>query len=118
MDFLDEHTFLYCEEIILAERLMKKNYQCACCVETSVIHNHSYTVKKSLSKLKFIKSNLDSYDYYLKKYRELNLVKRILCGSFSQLLNWRCYDRCRGAIQVREQKSMKALTPMQHLMML
>lgn len=82
VDFLDEHTFLYCEEIILAERLMKKNYQCACCVETSVIHNHSYTVKKSLSKLKFIKSNLDSYDYYLKKYREMNLVKRILCDSF------------------------------------
>lgn len=82
VDFLDEHTFLYCEEIILAERLLKKKYRCACCVETSVIHNHSYTVKKSLSKLKFIKINLDSFNYYLKEYRRLNILKRFVCNLF------------------------------------
>lgn len=64
---------------------MKKNYQCACCVETSVIHNHSYTVKKSLSKLKFIKSNLDSFSYYLKEYRRINIVELFLCDLFYEL---------------------------------
>ena len=30
-DFLDEHTFLYYEEAILAERLLAQGFRCACC---------------------------------------------------------------------------------------
>ncbi len=82
VEYMDEFTFLYCEEPILAERLLKKGYKCACCLTTSVVHNHSYTVKNSLSKMRFIKSNIKSFDYLLKKYRGFNLIQRIYCDMF------------------------------------
>lgn len=85
VDYMDEYTFLYCEEIILAERLLQKGYSCACCSSTSVIHNHSYTVKKALSKVKYVKSNLTSFKYYLKKYRKYNIFSRIMCSGFYAL---------------------------------
>lgn len=82
VDFLDEHTFLYCEEIILAERLLEKGLRCACCSATSVIHNHSYTVKTALSKRKYRKTNLASFRYYLKAYRQFPLITRTWCALF------------------------------------
>lgn len=80
--YLDEYTFLYCEEPILAERLLRYGYRCACCMDTSIIHNHSLTVRTTLSKMTFLKSNLNSFDYYLKKYRKFNLVQRVWCNLF------------------------------------
>lgn len=85
VDFLDERTFLYYEEVILAERLMAKGFCCACCSETGIIHNHSYTVRKTLSKLKYIKSNLRSFHYYLKQYRHYHALSRLVCGGFCAL---------------------------------
>lgn len=85
VDFMDEYTFLYCEEIILAERLLKKNYRCVCCSATGIIHNHSYTVRKALSKFKYVKSNLVSFDYYLKEYRRFHLPARVVCDLFYAL---------------------------------
>lgn len=82
VDYMDEYTFLYCEEIILAERLLKKGYLCACCSETGIIHNHSYTVRKALSKFKYIKANLRSFHYYIRKYRRFSLPVSWLCDLF------------------------------------
>ncbi len=85
VDFMDEYTFLYCEEFIFSERLLRKGYRCACCSDTTVIHNHSYTVKRTLSKIKFIKTNLRSYSYYLKSYRSFNVVSRFFAELFYAL---------------------------------
>lgn len=82
VDFLDAHTFLYCEEIILAERLLEKNFRCACCSHTGVIHNHSYTVKTALSKRKYRKTNLASFRYYLQAYRKFPWITRTWCALF------------------------------------
>ena len=82
VDYMDEYTFLYCEEPILAERLLKKGYLCACCFSTSIIHNHSFTVKNTLSKARFIKTNIRSFDYLLKKYRGYNIISRAICDLF------------------------------------
>ncbi|MGN0999419.1 MAG: glycosyltransferase family 2 protein [Faecousia sp.] len=84
-DFLDEHTFLYYEEAILAERLLAKGFRCACCSETGVIHNHSYTVRKTLSKLNYIRNNLKSFCYYLKQYRHYRALTRLVCSGFCAL---------------------------------
>ena len=83
--FMDEYTFLYYEEVILAERLLQKNYRCACCSAAKIIHNHSYTVRKALSKLKYVQSNLRSFDYYLKQYRQYHWPSRLLCDGFCAL---------------------------------
>ncbi len=82
VDFMDEATFLYCEEMILAERLLKKGYRCACCSDSGIIHNHSYTVRKALSKYKYVKSNVKSFRYYLKTYRKCNVLTRLVCCAF------------------------------------
>lgn len=80
--YMDEYTFLYCEENILAEMLLNKGYRCVCAVNTSVVHNHSYTTKSVLSKKKFIDTNLRSFSYYLKKYRRFGCLKRMICQGF------------------------------------
>ena len=84
-DFMDEYTFLYCEEVILAERLLRKGYRCACCSATGIIHNHSYTVRKALSKMKYVQSNLRSFDYYLNEYRCYHWLTRVICNLFYAL---------------------------------
>lgn len=82
VDFMDPYTFLYCEQIILAERLARSGYRCACCSQTRIIHNHSYTVRKALSKFKYVKANLRSFHYYLRRYRQFALPVCWLCDLF------------------------------------
>lgn len=82
---LDEHTFLYGEEVILAERLLKKNYLCACCSECRVVHDHSSTVKDYFSKKKQKEMKLKSFQYYLTAYRGYPLWKMRIAGAFYRL---------------------------------
>lgn len=85
VDYLDEATFLYCEEIILAERLRKHGYGCACCMNTNIIHNHSTTVKSTFAKSKIRKMKNKSFSYYLKTYRQFNFIEIQLCCLFNTL---------------------------------
>lgn len=82
VNYLDENTFLYCEEMILAEKLLIKNYHCACCTKVKVIHNHSKTVKSILSKGQICKVKLKSFYYYLKTYRSFSKVEEIIICLF------------------------------------
>ncbi len=83
--YLDENTFLYSEEIIYAERLLEKGYTVACCSNTSVIHNHSTTVKTSLDRKKLINIQIESFKYYLSKYRKFSKFKIKVCLLFYKL---------------------------------
>ncbi len=79
---LDEHTFLYGEEVILAERLLKKDYLCACCMKGRVIHNHSSTVKDHFTKKKLKDMKLKSFRYYLTEYRGYPKWKMWIASAF------------------------------------
>lgn len=68
---MDESTFLYCEEDILAERLLQVNQECWLCSETQVIHNHSKTIYTVMEKKSIAKCNVRSYRIYLNKYRKI-----------------------------------------------
>ena len=83
VDYFDEKVFLYCEEPILAERLLKKNYLCACNPYTSVVHNHSKTVKSVFNKKKIIFLQNRSFAYYLMEYRRFSLVQIWTCVLFN-----------------------------------
>lgn len=85
IDYMDEYTFLYVEEPILAERLLMKNYHCACCLRAKIIHNHSTTVKSVFAKNKIRKMNNESFRYYLKKYRKFNSVQVAVCCLFNYI---------------------------------
>lgn len=81
VDFMDESTFLYCEEEILAERLLKLGYTSYYCSETSIVHMESSTVKKEGNKLskKRIEPIMKSIEIYLKKYRGFNKIQIKIC---------------------------------------
>ena len=85
VDYFDEHTFLYNEENILAERLLRNGYKCSCCIDTKVIHNHSKVVTKYLNKNKIISINQKSFKYYLKKYRKFNSFIVEICLLFNYI---------------------------------
>lgn len=85
IDYFDEETFLYCEEPILAERLLKKGYRCACNTNISIVHNHSKTVKSTFDVDKIIQLNNDSFSYYLCRYRKFSKLKIMICCLFNSM---------------------------------
>lgn len=85
VDYFDEHTFLYCEEPILAERLLKKGYLCACNTAVSIIHNHSETVKSTFDIKRIVRIQNDSFAYYLKEYRGYSIIAIKICCFFNAL---------------------------------
>lgn len=85
IDYMDENTFLYCEEMILSERLTKKGYKCACYIKDKIVHHNSQTVKASFSKKKYIETYNKSFCYYLKEYRDFSNMKISICKAFNTL---------------------------------
>jgi GT2 family glycosyltransferase len=83
--FFDTHTFLYCEEPILAERLLNKGYRCACDISNKIVHNHSYTVHSSLDRQRVINTHLNSFMYYLTAYRKFFGFKLAVCMLFQKI---------------------------------
>ena len=81
VDFMDERTFLYCEEDILAERLLKIYAYSYYCAEAEIVHLESMTVNKEHGSKARNKTNLviNSLDLYLKEYRHYGLISRFVC---------------------------------------
>lgn len=88
IDYLDEDTFLYNEENILAIKLKKKNYKEAIILDKFYFHNHNPSIRKKTLKEKY-EVNKISYEsrkvlcdkYYNKKYlsMKLQLIHGINC---------------------------------------
>lgn len=84
VDCMDERTFLYCEEEILAEKLIKISKKIYYTSETNIIHLESMTVngengKRSIWKTKIL---LSSMNLYLKEYLRFGVVSRGVCLLF------------------------------------
>ena len=75
VEYFDEATFLYNEEIILAERLLQNEYQCGCVPNCRIIHKTSSTIKNVFNKEKILKYYLFGFKYYLKEYRGFGTIK-------------------------------------------
>lgn len=76
---LDESTFLYYEEAILAERLLSIGKQCWHCGSAKVIHNHAKTISTNMKKKKIADILCESYEYYLRQYRNMGPIQVKLC---------------------------------------
>lgn len=76
---LDEQTFLYYEEAILAERLLSIGKQCWHCGEACVVHSHAKTISTNIKKKKMVAILCESYKYYLKQYRKMGPIQVKLC---------------------------------------
>lgn len=87
INYLDEDTFLYGEESILSERMIKVNAHCYYDAEVHVVHLESASLKLSANKKKTqILESTRSRDIYLKKYRNYNIILRIFCHIFRNLV--------------------------------
>ena len=81
VDYMDERTFLYSEEDILAERLRSIDADTYYCADTNVVHLESMTVnavqgEKSLKKVKTV---LKSMNIYLRDYSHYGFFLRGIC---------------------------------------
>lgn len=85
VDYMDEHTFLYMEEPILAERLLNNGYKGACCLDVNVVHNHSTTVASVAKRKQIYKWQHDSEVYYYKKYRNFSKTSCLICTGFTAI---------------------------------
>lgn len=66
--FMDEGTFLYYEENILAKKLKLKQYKTILVNDIEVFHNHSVTIDKSINRLNKYKILKKSQLYFEKNY--------------------------------------------------
>lgn len=81
VDCMDERTFLFCEEEILAERLLRYELTSYYCADTSVIHLESSTIKREGNRLSKnrIEPIMYSMKIYLKDYRRFNFIQVKMC---------------------------------------
>lgn len=80
---MDEHTFLYAEEMILSERMLsigKKTYYDP---EVCVIHVHGATIKKSIPSRKMMNIQFNSNAYYYHHYKKVSKLEI----AFGKLVN-------------------------------
>lgn len=87
--FLDESTFLYYEEPILAEKLTRVGKKAWYCGESVVIHNHGETITSVFKKKKTCEILCNSLRYYLKEYRKMNRIQIAICVAFRKLAFFR-----------------------------
>lgn len=87
---MDERTFLYGEEDILAEKLRKKGYITFYDADVSVTHKESSSMKKMSSNRKKmqITENNKSLELYLKEYRKYPWIMRKFCKLTRSAIIW------------------------------
>lgn len=76
--FLDENTFLYCEERILSYELKKSNYLNFILTDCFFIHNHSTSIKSSMSEIQMFRELNKSKRYYHSKYLQIGKFKKLV----------------------------------------
>lgn len=81
VDCMDERTFLFCEEEILAERLLKEGYAAYYCPDASIVHLESATINKEHAgkNVQKIKIMLKSMELYLREYRRYGVLATKFC---------------------------------------
>ena len=90
VDCMDERTFLYGEEDILAERMLTKGYVSFYDSKVSVTHKESASMKrmsKNRKKLQ-VKESGKSMELYLKEYRNFPAPARWICHMTRSLITY------------------------------
>ncbi len=76
VEYMDEETFLYCEENILGYKLKSKGYKLAVINSNEYIHNHSITINKNIKgKIEKFKILNRSRIVYVEKYLKVGALR-------------------------------------------
>ena len=84
----DENTFMYAEELILAEKFIKNGYLTYFDNDYCVIHRHGETLKNTTSVINGFKWSYESNRYYFKKYRNSPSIILGVCDVNFNLFCW------------------------------
>lgn len=68
----DEGTFLYAEELIIAEKLIEKKYKTLYFSEESILHEQGFSINKKFGDYGSLKNKFKSEMYYYKNYRKVS----------------------------------------------
>ena len=82
IDYFDENTFLYYEEIIMGKKLKEKGYKTYVDNQVTVIHALSQSVDKSVNRMKKFKILKESQYYYEKYINQMNIFKLLILRIF------------------------------------
>lgn len=85
IDFLDENVFLYYEENILAKKLKQLGLKSVINNQVVIIHNHSVTIDKNVSRKNKLKMLRSSQVYYEEKYNSASKLELFFMKVFSKL---------------------------------
>lgn len=94
IDYLDENTHLYYEENILSIRLKQKGYKEVVDKRVEVIHNHSVSIDKSVSRINKFKELKKSQKYYVYNYLKPNIIQKFLLFLMNKLSLLILHIRC------------------------
>lgn len=72
VNYLDENTFLYYEENILAKKLKIKKYKTVINNKVIIYHDHAKTISKNVNNINRYKITKKSLMYYEKNYNDAN----------------------------------------------
>lgn len=78
INFLDENTFLYYEENILAKKMKELKLYLLVCNDVFIIHNHSVSIDKNLKRIKKLKLQKQSQYYFQTTYNHANMIEKFL----------------------------------------
>lgn len=82
INFFDENTFLYYEEIIIGKKLKDLGYKTFVDNETTVIHALSQSVDKSINRINKFKILKNSQYYYEKYINKMDIYKLLILRIF------------------------------------
>ena len=95
----DENTFMFAEEMILSERMIRHGYLTYFFNDLTVIHAHGETIDKLADRSDPVKWSHDSVSYYFKKYRNTGgamlLLGNITCNLYIKLYKLKKKSRIR-----------------------
>ena len=75
INYLDENTFLYYEENILAKKLKVKKYKTVINNKVTIYHDHAKTISKNVNNINRYKITKESFMYYEKNYNDANTLQ-------------------------------------------
>ena len=94
VNYFDENTFLYYEELIFYSKLKKINKKELIDNKVRIVHDHSVSIDKSFKRVNKYKILKDSQRYYVKEYLGANKIQLALLYLTNKLSLLILYIRC------------------------
>ncbi len=94
VNYFDENTFLYYEELILAKKIKELGKKELIDNKVKIIHNHSVTIDKSFKRVKKYQILKTSQRYYVKKYLKANNLQMAILYITNKISLLILYIRC------------------------